>query len=159
MTGTHTPPGVRGNRHRLTTAAASAATCESIAALSLPNSKVTVAQQVAPGAFTPPGAAGSPAPVFAKLPEFCRVTATLTPSSDSDIKIEVWLPASGWNGKFQAVGNGGVDRQHPYPAMANAVLGGYATAGTDTGHVGDTAAFALSHPRRWSTSAIAPCMR
>jgi len=133
-----------------TTAVASAATCDSIAALALPNAKVTTAQQIAPGAFTPPGTqpAGGPATVFAKLPEFCRVAATLTPSSDSDIKIEVWLPASGWNGKFQAVGNGGWTGSVPYPAMANAVLGGYATAGTDTGHVGNTAAFALGHPEK-----------
>ena len=133
-----------------TTAVASAATCESIAALALPNAKVTIAQQIAPGAFIPPGTQGStaPAPVFAKLPEFCRIAATLTPSSDSDIKIEVWLPASGWNGRFQAVGNGGWTGSVPYPAMANAVLGGYATAGTDTGHVGNTAAFALGHPEK-----------
>jgi Tannase and feruloyl esterase len=131
-------------------ALAAAATCESIAALNLPNAKVTTALQIAPGTFTPPGAPGpnGPAPVFAKLPEFCRVAATLAPSSDSDIKIEVWLPASGWNGKFQAVGNGGWAGNVPYPAMANAVLAGYATAGTDTGHVGGTAAFALGHPEK-----------
>ena len=129
---------------------ASAATCESIAMLSLPNAKITTAQQVAPGTFTPPGAPapGGPAPVFAKLPAFCRVTATLTPSSDSDIKVEVWLPASGWNGKFQAVGNGGWNGNVPYAALANAVVAGYATAGTDTGHVGNTAAFALGHPEK-----------
>ena len=40
---------------------ASAATCESIAALSLPNAKINAAEQVAPGAFTPPGPTG-PAP-------------------------------------------------------------------------------------------------
>ena len=44
---------------------------------------------------------------FKDVPAFCRVAATLNPSSDSDIKIEVWMPATGWNGKFQAVGNGG----------------------------------------------------
>ena len=127
---------------------AAAATCESIAALALPNAKVTAAQQVAPGAFTPPGPAGPVAPVYAKLPSFCRVTATLTPSSDSDIKIEVWLPASGWNGKFQAVGNGGWNGNIPYAALANAVVAGYATAATDTGHVGNTASFALGHPEK-----------
>jgi feruloyl esterase len=132
------------------TATATAATCESMAALTLPNMKVTTAQQIAPGAFVPPGTQGSarPAPIFAKLPEFCRVAATLTPSSDSDIKIEVWLPAAGWNGKFQAVGNGGWNGSVPYPALANAVVAGYATAGTDTGHVGNTAAFALGHPEK-----------
>ena len=50
------------------------------------------------------GRGGNP---YRTLPAFCRVAATLTPTSDSDIKVEVWLPASGWNGKFQAVGNGG----------------------------------------------------
>src|SRR5262245_7413202 len=129
---------------------ASAATCESMAALSLLNAKVTTAQNVAPGTFAPAGATGSagPAPVFANLPEFCRIAATLTPSFDSDIKIEVWLPVAGWNGKFQAVGNGGWAGNIPYPAMANAVLAGYATASTDTGHVGGTAAFALGHPEK-----------
>jgi feruloyl esterase len=131
-------------------ASASAASCESIAQLSLPNAKVTMAQAVAPGVFTPPG---PPPPaglqsVFARLPQFCRVAATLTPSSDSDIKIEVWLPASGWNGKFQAVGNGGWNGNIPYATLASAVIGGYATAATDTGHVGNTAAFALGHPEK-----------
>ena len=131
-------------------AASASATCESIAALSLPHAKITTAQQIAAGAFAPPGPSGpaGPAAVFARLPAFCRVAATLTPSADSDIKIEVWLPASGWNGKFQAVGNGGWAGSIPYPAMANAVVAGYATAGTDTGHVGNTAAFALGHPEK-----------
>ena len=62
--------------------------------------------------------------------------------------MEVWLPASGWNGKFQAVGNGGFAGTVPYAAMARAVLDGYATAGTDTGHVGNNAEFALGHPEK-----------
>jgi len=127
---------------------ASAATCESIAALSLPNAKVTAAEQVAPGAFTPPGPTGPVPPIYGKLPSFCRVTATLTPSTDSDIKIEVWLPASTWNGKFQAVGNGGWNGSIPYAALANAILTGYATAGTDTEHAGNSASFAFGHPEK-----------
>jgi feruloyl esterase len=127
---------------------ASGATCESIATLSLSNAKITTSQQVAPGTFIPPGLAGATPPVYAKLPAFCRVTATLQPSADSDIKIEVWLPVSGWNGKFQAVGNGGWNGNIPYGALANAVIAGYAAAGTDTGHVGNTAAFALGHPEK-----------
>src|SRR5262245_2164499 len=131
-------------------APAFAATCESMAALSLPNAKVTSAQHIAAGAFTAPGPqpANGPLPIFARLPAFCRVTATLTPSSDSDIKIEVWLPMSGWNAKFQAVGNGGWNGNIPYAALAQAVTAGYATAGTDTGHVGNTASFALGHPEK-----------
>ena len=133
-------------------ARADAASCESMASLALPDTTVTVAEQVAPGAFTPPvpaGPAGAGRPrVFDTLPAFCRVAATLAPSSDSDIKIEVWLPASGWNGKFQAVGNGGWNGSISYTAMAGAVTAGYATASTDTGHVGNTAAFALGHPEK-----------
>src|SRR5712691_7316000 len=86
---------------------AAGASCESLAALTLSNGTVTSAATVAAGAFTPPGGAGrgAAAQQYAALPSFCRIAATLKPSSDSDIKIEVWLPASGWNGKFQAVGN------------------------------------------------------
>ena len=143
--------------------AASAATCDSLAVLPLQNARVTSAQIVAAGAFTPPappavpareGAAGrggaraggargggrganQPSP-YATLPAFCSVAATLTPSSDSDIKIEVWLPESAtWNGKFQAVGNGGWAGTIAYPAMAAALAAGYATTSTDTGHVGN----------------------
>src|SRR5438094_3902667 len=127
--------------------------CESVAALTLPNTTVTSAQTVAAGAFTPPAAGrgrgnGLPANPYARLPAFCRVAATSRPSSDSDIKIEVWLPASGWNGKFQAVGNGGWAGTISYPALAAAVAAGYAGASTDTGHVGNNADFALGHPEK-----------
>jgi len=131
-----------------------AAPCESLASLSLPNVKITLAESVAPGAFTPPGAggidaAGAPAgAVFGRLPALCRVAATLTPSGDSDIKIEIWLPASGWNGKFQAVGNGGWAGFISYNALAMAVAGGYATVSTDTGHTGNTGSFAYGHPEK-----------
>jgi feruloyl esterase len=86
--------------------------------------------------------------LYARLPEFCRVAATLRPSPDSDIKIEVWMPSAQWNGRFQAVGNGGWAGSIPYPAMAAALAGGYATAGTDTGHTGGTASFAIGHPEK-----------
>src|SRR5881628_183321 len=83
-----------------------AASCESMSSLALPNTSITLAQIVPAGGSTLPGT-GPALPQFSQLPAFCRVAATLTPSSDSDIKIEVWLPAQGWNGKLQAVGNGG----------------------------------------------------
>ena len=75
------------------------------------NIRLTSAVVVPPGSFTPPASSRAISPTAASqyksLPEFCRVSATLAPSSDSDIKIEVWLPTTGWNQKFQAVGNGG----------------------------------------------------
>ena len=121
--------------------------CESLSSLRLPDAAITAAQRVAAGAFTPPGA-GAAADGFKSVPPFCRVAATLKPSSDSDIKVEVWLPLSGWNGKFQAVGNGGWAGTIGYAAMARAVERGYATGSTDTGHAGATAAFALGHPEK-----------
>jgi len=119
---------------------ASAATCESLTSLTVPHATVTLAQTVAPGAFSSPtGRAGGPAGAqnpFAKLGAFCRVALTLKPASQSDIKAEVWLPSSGWNGKLQVVGNGGFAGTISYPAMANALTAGYAAASTDTGHTG-----------------------
>src|SRR3989442_2676708 len=87
-----------------------AATCDSLKSLLLENSTVTSAETVAAGQFSLPatgrGAAQQNA-AFKQLPAFCRLAATLKPSSDSDIKIEVWLPVSGWYTKYQAVGNCG----------------------------------------------------
>jgi feruloyl esterase len=123
--------------------------CASLAAVALKDTKVTSAQVVLAGEFSPPGevaeGAGNPCRT---LPAFCRVAATLIPTSDSDIKVEVWLPASGWNGKFQAVGNGGWAGAISYAAMAEAVRAGYASASTDTGHVGGRGTFALGHPEK-----------
>jgi feruloyl esterase len=126
-----------------------ATTCDNLASLALPQAKIDSAQIVPAGTFVQPGAGGRGASnAFANLPAFCRLTVTLTPSSDSDIKTEIWLPASGWNGKYQAVGNGGWAGTIPYAALAAAVADGYAGAGTDTGHVGNNADFALGHPEK-----------
>jgi feruloyl esterase len=110
-----------------------AASCESLASLSLPDTTITSAQVVAANKDLPP---------------YCRVAATLKPSSDSDIKIEVWMPASGWNGKFEAVGNGGWSGAISTSALASAIQRGFAGASTDTGHEGTSARFALDHPEK-----------
>lgn len=86
--------------------------------------------------------------LYLTVPAFCRISATLKPSPDSDIKIEVWMPESGWNGKFQAVGNGAWAGTIAYPALAAALNAGYATASTDTGHAGNTGVFILGHPEK-----------
>jgi feruloyl esterase len=119
----------------LSTSTAAAASCESLAKLKLAHGRVTMAQPIAAGAFTESGGQQGGAQIT-DLPPFCRVVATLTPTAASDIQIEVWLPASGWNGKFQAVGNGGWNGNIPTNALANGLRRGYATAGTDTGHQG-----------------------
>jgi feruloyl esterase len=130
---------------------AAAATCEGLVSLSLPQATITSAQAVAPGAFVAPSGreVRGGANLFKELPSFCRVAATLTPTSDSDIKVEVWLPTSGWNGKLEAVGNGGWAGVIEYGALATAVRRGYAAASTDTGHVGGSGAFVLGHPEKF----------
>ncbi len=132
--------------------ALAAASCESLTSLSWPDGTISSSQSVAPGAFTlptNPNAKGkAAADPYKDLPAFCRVTATLKPSSDSDIKIEVWLPAEGWNRKYQAVGNGGWAGVISYSALAEALRGGYAASSTDTGHGGGSGSFALGHPEK-----------
>jgi feruloyl esterase len=125
--------------------------CDDLAKLQLPHTAIAGAALVPRGGFTPPaagrGAASRPEP-YANLPAFCRVVLSAQPSADSDIRIEVWLPASGWNGRLQAVGDGGLAGSIPYPLMAPALMDGYAAAGTDTGHVGGTADFMPAHPEK-----------
>src|SRR6185295_10734204 len=101
------------------------------------------------GAFALPGSTNAATPaVFKSLPAFCRVAIRLTPTPDSDVRVEVWLPLAGWNRKIQASGNGGLGGAIPYPAMAAGVKAGYAATGTDTGHVGGNADFVAGHPEK-----------
>ena len=144
----------------LSVATVEAATCESLADVNLPQTTITAASTVAAGDFTPPGppALASAVARFKKLPAFCRVQGVIRPSSDSHIEFEVWLPSSGWNGKFLGVGNGGFAGSIRYVSlpgntgadMAAALAGGYATASTDTGHKasGFDATWALGHPEK-----------
>src|SRR5579863_1082841 len=118
--------------------------CENLISRAVPNTTINAAETIAPGAFQSPPGRGS----YKTLPAFCRVTATLKPTADSNIKIEVWLPPSNWNGKLQSVGNGAWAGSISYPAMATALAAGYAAASTDTGHQGNTAEFANGHPEK-----------
>jgi feruloyl esterase len=127
--------------------------CERLGKLSLPATKIGVAKLVSAGEFSGPPAlyTGADMTLFYKtLPAFCRVVAQATPSADSDIKIEVWLPAAGWNGKLQGIGNGGFAGQIDYGQLGNALLHGYAATATDRGHTGTPidAAWALNHPEK-----------
>ena len=128
-----------------------AAPCDTLTSLKLPDTAITSAQVVPPGQFSAPAegqAKGKGANPYVDLPEFCRVAATIKPTSDSDIKVEVWLPAKGWNGNFEGVGNGGWAGVISYRELGDALRGGYATASTDTGHVGGRGTFALDHPEK-----------
>ena len=151
---TSTPPATAEQAAAVSTAPA--VSCDSLVALMLPHVTITGAEAVEAGAFVPPLPPGrslseGQARQFGALPAFCRVAATLTPSSDSDIKVEVWMPAEGWNGKLQAVGNGAFTGSLRYGggrSMASGLERGYATASTDTGHVGGGAEFGYEHPEK-----------
>src|SRR4029077_10305995 len=121
--------------------------CEQLKMLKLTRMAITQAESKAAG---PLQSSGNPATATAQmLPSYCRVAATLTPTSDSDIKMEVWLPASVVsNGKFEAVGGGGWAGVISYSAMATALQDGYATSSTDTGHEARNADFAAGHPEK-----------
>ena len=127
--------------------------CEKVAVAKIAGTTITLAQTVAAGTF-----AGPPAPfngvdvsaLYKSLPAFCRVVAEAKPTADSDIKIEVWLPVSGWNGKLQGIGNGGFAGLIDYVQLSTSMSKGYAVTATDTGHTGSPidAAWAMGHPEK-----------
>jgi hypothetical protein len=126
--------------------AAAAATCESLAELKLPHTIIREAHAVPAAAYSP-----SIGRAITDLPAFCRVAGTLKPSADSDIEFEVWMPATGWNGRFAGIGNGGFAGSLTLSGMAQELRRGYATATTDTGHKADVtpgATWALGHPQK-----------
>lgn len=119
-------------------------TCENLSGLKLADTTITTAESVAPGAFTPPRPNSKPVPVA-----FCRVAGSIKPTSDSDIKFEVWLPPqTTWTGRYESVGNGGFAGSIRYDSMLNPLLGGTAVASTDDGHSGPGATWALGHPEK-----------
>ena len=126
--------------------------CAALASLAMPHATVVHAQLIAAGTFTEPDARPDDPDVrvYQKLPAFCSVQVKSAPTSDSDITIDIWMPAEKWNGKFRGVGNGGFAGQIDHSQMAWAIIKGYATAATDTGHTGQgiDAAWALNHPEK-----------
>ncbi len=126
------------------TSGAAAAAGTRCASLQLPaglEGEILKREELPAGRFQPEGASALPA-----TPALCRVVAALHPTAASDIRIEVWLPAAVWNGKFLGVGNGGFSGSIAYAALAEGVNRGYATASTDTGHEGSSGRFALGQP-------------
>ena len=111
--------------------------CESLAGLHLPDTTITTATVVPAGTFNP-----------AIVTTACRVAGSIRPTSDSDIRFEVWMPTEGWNGKFLSAGEGGYAGAINYGGIGGALRRGYAGGSTDTGHVGGTADFAPGHPEK-----------
>ena len=112
-----------------------AASCERLRSLALNGARVTAAEPVAEGAFVPP--APPNAARFADLPAFCRVTALASRPGDTDVKIEVWLPAAEkWTGEFQPAASGFAGGTIGYREMRTIAARGIATANTNRGHDG-----------------------
>jgi feruloyl esterase len=133
--------------------ALSEGSCEKLTVTKIAGATITLAQTVAAGTFVAPPL---PFPVpdqtafYKGLPAFCRLVAEAKPTADSDIKIEVWMPVSGWNGKLQGVGNGGFAGLIDDMQLGIAMSKGYAATATDTGHAGSPidATWALGHPEK-----------
>lgn len=119
------------------------ATCEGLKDIELANTKIVTAEVVSEGVFSPPS--GSP---IKDLPVLCRVAGSIQPSADSNIQFEVWMPLTGWNRKFNGIGNGGFAGSLELSQMAGPLKHGYAAATTDTGHTGVDATWAAGHPEK-----------
>lgn len=124
--------------------------CESLTSATLQGGAITAAHVVAAGQYAPPSGGGRAEgkEAYLKMPAFCRVEASLKPSSDSDIRIEVWLPLEDWNGKLLETGNGAFSPALSYSVMAQALKAGYAATGSNTGHEENSSSFALGHPEK-----------
>jgi hypothetical protein len=132
-----------------------AATCESLAGLALADTTIDAARIVPAGAFVVPADRAGQGPSlfhgYDTLPAFCRVEGTIRRTADSAIGFEVWLPASGWNGRYMGAGNGAFGGTINYDRLAEALKAGYAGSSTDTGHRSTTTSeveWARGHPQR-----------
>ena len=80
--------------------------CEALASLRLPTVTITSATAVPPGPFAGPAGPAAPQRTLV-VPGRCEVRGVIRPTTDSEIKFALWMPASGWNGKYRQEGNGG----------------------------------------------------
>src|ERR1700737_675813 len=143
------------------TAVPAATTCEGLIDLSLLHGQVTAAQSVTGGTFnSPPGCTtgSTGCTTNTGLPQFCRVAGTATPTNDSIINFEVWIPTdSSFNGKYEQLGCGGFCGSIGYSALANAIRRGYAAAATDDGsQAGGCPTFGLGTPGKTLEYATRP---
>jgi feruloyl esterase len=125
-----------------------AATCESLISAHVANTTITAAQSMPVGNYI--AADGSN---VGAMPAFCRVAATVSTLPTEAVKIELWMPASGWNGKYEAQGSGGFGGSINYSALAAPVNAGFAAATTDTGHEGGVFG-AIGAPLPWAQNPV-----
>jgi hypothetical protein len=128
--------------------------CRPLMESKISGATIIFADVVEAGGFAgPPGPSSSrdlTAP-YKNVPAFCRVVVVAKPTTDSEIRIEVWMPLAGWNGKLQGIGNGGFAGTIDFMQLGAAVSKGYAATATSTGHTAETpleASWALGHPEK-----------
>ena len=102
-------------------APARAADCSALAKLALKDTTITSAAVV---------------PAANPVPEYCKILGSIHNLPQSTIEFEVALPTSKWNGKYFFAGGGGFNGT--LPRLDQALAEGYAAAGSDTGHKGDS---------------------
>ncbi len=124
------------------------ASCEALRNLHLEATRVFSASPMPAGEIQqPPFGPYKPPPQ--QLPAHCVVRTVVATSSDSAVTSDVWLPEPGaWNGKLLATGNGGYSSALSLPQMAAGLRRGFAVAGSDTGHTGDSLDFGAGHEQR-----------
>jgi feruloyl esterase len=131
----------------LSTAPCVAGTCAALTNVLIAKGQVTRATAIGPGKFVIPGGNSN-----ANVPAFCRVELLLTPSTDSAIHAEVWLPDA-WNERFQGTGNGGFAGKISYAPLVAGLARGYAVANSDMGmstQQQESAAIFTGRPERWA---------
>jgi feruloyl esterase len=122
--------------------AAHAVDCSSLISVTSDSSTMTAADSI-----TPPATIGGAAVTV----PFCRVQGTARPTSDSEIKFEVWLPPTValWTGRMKVNGTGGYAGATPYARLAQDVGDGFVSAGSNMGHDGgESATWTLGHPEK-----------
>jgi tannase/feruloyl esterase len=119
--------------------------CDRLKSLAMPNAKVTAAAVVPAGPFR---CDWCTADQTVDVPASCRVTASMKSTTDSDIEMELWIPLADWNGKLLGVGNANFCGGEDTPRMALGLRQHYAAVGTDLGHKGCDASFAVGHPEK-----------
>jgi hypothetical protein len=125
--------------------------CEELSNLRLEDTVISLAKTMPAGPFETEGLVPDGPKYHFDLPSYCRVAGSIHPTSDSDIKFEVWMPASGWNGRYRQLGNGGLAGLISYGGLAGTLLQGAAAAATDDGHVSQNlldAEWAVGHPEK-----------
>jgi tannase/feruloyl esterase len=131
-------------------AVAAGQSCESLTTFQYPNTTINSAQSQPGGPYVAPDAWHL---AFTNLPPYCQVSATMTPTPDSSINVQVWMPTSRYNGRYLGSGNGGYAGGFFFSELADGINNGFAAANTDMGTApysdGVSADGLAGHPEKW----------